>query len=42
MCSDVIILKGSRVGKNCVIGAGCIVRGEIPDGSVVINKHNLT
>ena len=41
-CSDVIILKGSRVGKNCVIGAGCIVRGEIPDGSVVINKHNLT
>ena len=35
ICSDAIILKGTRIGKNCVIGAGCIVCGEIPDGSVV-------
>lgn len=35
ICSDAIILKGSKIGKNCVIGAGCIVRGEIPDGCVV-------
>ena len=41
VCSDVIILKGTRIGKNCVVGAGCIVRGEIPDGSVVVNKQDV-
>lgn len=30
-----IILPGSRIGHNCVIGAGSLVRGEIPAGSVV-------
>jgi acetyltransferase-like isoleucine patch superfamily enzyme len=29
------ILGGSRIGANCVIGSGSIVRGVIPDGSVV-------
>ena len=41
VASDAIILKGTHVGKNCVIGAGCIVRGEIPDGSVIVNKQDL-
>lgn len=41
ICSDAIILKGSHIGKNCVIGAGCIVRGEVPDGSVVTNKQEM-
>ncbi len=40
IASDAIILKGARIGKNCVIGAGCIVRGDVPDGSVVINYQN--
>jgi len=41
VASDSIILKGTHIGKNCVIGAGCIVRGEIPDGSVVVNKQDV-
>lgn len=41
VASDVIILKGAQIGKNCVIGAGCIVRGEIPDGSVVTKESKL-
>lgn len=41
IASDAIILKGTHIGKNCVIGAGCIVRGEIPDGSVVVNKQDI-
>lgn len=41
VCSDAIILKGTRIGKNCVVGAGCIVRGDIPDGSVVVNKQDV-
>ncbi len=41
ICSDVIILKGSRIGDNCVIGAGCVVRGDIPAGSVVSTRQEL-
>lgn len=41
IASDAIILKGTHIGKNCVIGAGCVVRGEIPDGSVVVNKQDM-
>lgn len=35
IASDVIILKGTHIGNHCVIGAGCIVSGEIPSGSLV-------
>ena len=41
IASDVIILKGAQIGKNCVIGAGCIVRGVVPDGSVAITDSGL-
>lgn len=33
--SNVIILKGARIGNNCVIGAGCIIKENIPDASIV-------
>lgn len=29
-----IILKGSCIGKNCVIGAGSVVSGNIPDNQI--------
>lgn len=33
--TNVVVLPGSRIGKNCAIAAGTVVRGEIPDHSVV-------
>ena len=39
IASDVIILKDTHIGDNCVIGAGCIVQGDIPDGTLVKCKQ---
>ena len=33
--SNVIILRGTTVGNNCVVGAGSVLSGNIPDGSLV-------
>ncbi len=33
-----IILPGARIGARCVIGAGSVVRGGVPDGSVVLGN----
>ena len=35
IASDVVLLKGTDIGDNCVIGAGCIIRGKVPAGSLV-------
>ena len=32
---DAIILPGTTIGQDCVIGAGAVVRGKIPDNSLV-------
>lgn len=36
--SNVVILKGSKIGDNCVIGAGCIVSGIVESNSLLKNK----
>ena len=41
IASDVIILKGTHIGDHCVVGAGCIVSGDIPNSSLVKNKQSL-
>lgn len=41
IASDAIILKGTHIGDHCVIGAGCIVSGDIPAGTLVKNKTTL-
>ena len=33
-----IILPGARIGTNCVVGAGSVVRGTIPDNAVVMGN----
>lgn len=33
--SNVIVLKGAEIGDNCVIGAGCVVSGQVPEKSIV-------
>ena len=39
--SNVTILKGVTIGDNTIIGAGCLVRNNIPANSVVYNDGNL-
>ena len=34
----VTLLPGTRIGSNCIIGAGSVVKGTIPDNSVVIGN----
>lgn len=39
--SNVVILKDTHIGDHCVIGAGCVVTGQIPDNSVVTMGRDL-
>lgn len=39
--SNVVILKGSQIEDNCVIGAGCIVNGFVPQGTIVKCNNEL-
>jgi acetyltransferase-like isoleucine patch superfamily enzyme len=32
----VTVLRGSRVGRHCIVGAGSVVKGSIPDYSVAL------
>lgn len=34
-----IILCGSEIGDNCVVGAGCVIKGKYPSGKVIIQKR---
>lgn len=36
--ANAVILKGTHIGSNSVIGAGAVVSGEIPSCSLVYNK----
>lgn len=33
--SNVTILKGAKIGDNCVIGAGCVVNQNVPSGTIL-------
>ena len=33
-----IILPDSNIGDNCIIGAGCVVKGVIPNNSIVVGN----
>lgn len=41
IASNVVILKGATIGDNCVIGAGCVVKGIIPPASIVTQGNAL-
>lgn len=38
--SGVIILKGADISDNCVIGAGSVISGYIPEGCIAVSKRN--
>lgn len=41
--AGVIILKGTNIGDNCVIGAGSIIKGSVANNTLVIpDKKNIT
>ena len=33
-----IILKGTKLGSGCVVGAGAVVSGEFADNSVIVGN----
>lgn len=35
IASNVVLLKGARIGDNSVVGAGCIIDSEVPPNSIV-------
>lgn len=41
IASNVVILKGSKIGDNCIIGAGCVIKGDIPSCSLVRQQNTL-
>lgn len=38
--ANTVILRGTKIGNNCVIGAGSVIKGIIPDNSIIIQKRN--
>lgn len=36
--ANVVILDGASIGKGCVVGAGSIVNGSIPDYAIAIGR----
>lgn len=41
LASNVVVLKGAKIGDNCIIGAGCLIDAEIPSNSLVTNSQAL-
>ncbi len=39
--ANAVLLKGTKIGRNCVIGAGCVISGEISDGTMVTQSREL-
>lgn len=37
--ANTVILRGSKIGDNCVVGAGCVLKGIFPDNSVIVQKR---
>ena len=39
---NVVILRGTTIGKNCIVGAGSVLKGAYPAGSVIVQKRQTT
>lgn len=36
---NVVILRGTTIGNNCVVGAGCVLKGDYPDNTIIVQKR---
>ena len=39
LCAGAVILRGTTIGDQAVIGAGSIVKGDVPAGKVFYQKR---
>lgn len=39
--SNVVVLPGTKIGSNSIIGAGSVISGEIPEGVIVTSNREL-
>lgn len=37
--ANTVILRGTELGDNCVVGAGCVLKGHYDAGSVIVQKR---
>ena len=37
--ANVVILRGTDIGDNCVVAAGCILKGNYKSGKIIYQKH---
>lgn len=37
--ANVVILRGTNIGDNCVVGAGSVIKGEFKDSSIIYQKR---
>jgi len=40
--ANTIILRGSKIGDNCVIGAGSVIKGIYKENTLIVQKKNTT
>lgn len=37
--ANTVILKGTEIGDNCIVGAGCVLKGKYPDNTTIVQKR---
>lgn len=40
--ANTVILRGTSIGNNSVVGAGCVIKGHYPENSVIVQKRETT
>lgn len=38
--ANTIILRGTTIGDNCIVGAGCVLHGAYGNGCIIVQKRN--
>lgn len=39
IATNTVILRGTKLGKNCIVGAGSVLKGDYPDNSIIVQKR---